>query len=458
MRSSSSDRRRICLFGAAPDTGNLGVSALCLSAITAIARRLPQARLTVFDNGWGVRPASTSIDGRDFSYELCGARYSRRFYRPESFWNMRVCGWFGGLANAGARAVAEADVVLDASGGDSFTDLYGIDRFEAVVMPKRLALESRSSLVLLPQTYGPFSSDRIRRTAQRIVRSANTAWARDRQSFERLRELAGEDFAPDRHRSGVDVAFALEPRRPSTPLSQPIDSWLKSRLERGRRIAGFNVSGLIYNDPAGSARRYRLLADYRRAVTSFLVRLLEQSDVNVLLVPHVVTPPGHYESDVDACDDLCKLLAPYGRERLAVMPPLADPREAKWVISKLDWFCGTRMHATIAALSAGVPTSAIAYSSKALGVFETCGQGDRVADPRWLDTEEIIESLWCSWCERTATKERLAAAAPGIVRQAESQMDDILGVSRPLVESQEPNTNGNLRLRSTEPRSTAASF
>jgi colanic acid/amylovoran biosynthesis protein WcaK/AmsJ len=450
----SLDSRRICLFGAAPDTGNLGVSALCTATVTAVARRLPHASLFVFDNGWRARPATARVDGRNFAYTLCGARHSRRLYRPESFWNMRVSAWLGGLGNAGACAITEADLVLDASGGDSFTDLYGSDRFETVMMPKRIATEAQRPLVLLPQTYGPFSRERVRRKAGRIVREAAAAWARDPRSFERLRELAGEDFDSERHRCGVDVAFALDSREPSIPLPEPFDSWMESRRRGGRRVVGFNPSGLVYNDPDAAARRYRLLANYRQVVTTFLVRLLEESDANIVLVPHVVTPSGHFESDVAACEHLHALLAPYGRDRLAVMPAHSDPCEAKWFISRLDWFCGTRMHSTIAALSSGVPTSAIAYSLKTLGVFETCGQGDRVADPRWLDTSEVVENLWASWCERVATRASLAARLPAVLEKAESQMDEILGTSHRRFAGRE-RTTGFDRLSSHEPTSSS---
>ena len=41
------------------------------------------------------------------------------------------------------------------------------------------------------------------------------AWARDPRSFAHLQELLGSAFDPDKHRSGVDMAFGLmnyEPR------------------------------------------------------------------------------------------------------------------------------------------------------------------------------------------------------------------------------------------------------
>ena len=102
---------------------------------------------------------------------------------------------------------------------------------------------------------------------------------------------------------------------------------------------------------------------------------------------------------------------------MALAPVLRSPGETKWLISQLDWFCGTRMHATIAALSSGVPVSAIAYSAKVQGVFETCGQGDAVADARTLPGPDVVEVVWASFAGRRAAAEALAAprrrARPG---------------------------------------------
>ncbi len=69
---------RICMFGAAGDTGNLGVSALLHSALGGIANGSPDTEVIVFDNGWGMRSAETDVNGESFSYRLCGARMSRR--------------------------------------------------------------------------------------------------------------------------------------------------------------------------------------------------------------------------------------------------------------------------------------------------------------------------------------------------------------------------------------------
>ena len=411
------------VWGAALNTANLGVSALGLSVVHALHAVSPDSAVTVFDFGRGVSGLQWSSNEGAKPTQRCGAYHTRRIYRPESMWNIRVCAQLGGLWNPGARLLRAADAVLDISGGDSFTDLYGAKRFRAVTFCKQIVLELGKPLVLVPQTYGPFASTRNRRIAQDIVRRSVMAWARDERSFEVLRELLGGAFDPARHRSGVDVAFGLPVVKPSEDALGAAAEWL---ADRSSPRVGVNVSGLLMNQPDTASRQYGFKADYTQAVISLLHRLLKQSDARILLVPHVVTPPGHYESDIEACNRVADAVAGEAGGRVAVLPALHDPREVKSVISQLDWFCGTRMHSTIAALSAGVPAAAIAYSPKTLGVFETCAQGAHVADPRHCDTDEVVERLWQSWFMRDDARESLQAALPAVLRRAEEQMDAIV--------------------------------
>ena len=66
---------------------------------------------------------------------------------------------------------------------------------------------------------------------------------------------------------------------------------------------------------------------------------------------------------------------------------------------------GLRMHANIAALAMGVPTFAIAYSRKTLGIMRMLGQERWVSDIDTLSSEALIANIEALWSER----ERCAA-------------------------------------------------
>ncbi|WP_191280111.1 polysaccharide pyruvyl transferase family protein [Nocardioides flavus (ex Wang et al. 2016)] len=376
--------------------------------------------MSILDDGWGVRP-DTSGRYDAIHCELVGVRRSRRWHRPESWAQVRLAQATFPRLNPVADRFRAADVVLDLSAGDSFTDLYGPGRLDTVTAPKIAALRAGRPLVLLPQTYGPFTTPRARRLAERIVRSATVAYARDPRSFEQLRELAGPDADMTRLRDGVDVAFALEPRRPNArtmDLLAPAD---------GRPTAGVNVSGLLRD--ATAAAQFNIVGDYVATMAS-LVRALLEADSHVVLVPHVHAPGGHGESDIDAIEMVLERLPADMKQHTTVVPPTLDAAELKWCISRFDWFVGTRMHATIAALSTLTPAAAYAYSDKTLGVFETCGVGEHVIDARVRSGHEAVERLLASYEARTETRAILARTATATVERSRNQMREVLDFTR----------------------------
>lgn len=420
----SPPRPRICLVGAADDTGNLGVSALMWSLVAGLARSTAVPDLTVFDNGRGWREDVATFGPSVLPFHRFGMWPSRRLHRPESLWNLRTSAACGGLRNRGARALLGADAVWDISGGDSFGDLYGELRWRMITDPKKLVLRRGRPLVLLPQTYGPFRTADHRSQAAAIVRSASAAWARDPDSFEILRDLVGDaDFDPVRHRLGVDVAFGLPVEEPRT-LPDSLRTWLEGALDAP--IVGINVSGLVYNDPE-AARRYGLTVDYRQFVLRLVNELLAR-DCRVLLIPHVLGEGP--ESDRVACQDVAeRVLEADPGARLTTVSAQLNPMQAKWLISHLDWFLGTRMHSTIAGLSTGVPTTTLAYSLKARGVFATCGLADQVVDGRTTDSVEAVERAVTSFDDRASLRERLTTTASRVTAQAQAQLTEFVQVS-----------------------------
>ena len=414
---------RIAIAGAAPDTGNLGVSALLFSILDALQKHRPTARILVFDHGRGRRHPESSTCA-DVAVEKFGLVNTRALHAPEGVHNLHArsrlhrAGFPGGRM---VRLLQSMDVVLDVSGGDSFTDLYGGRRFNTVSVPKRAILALGLRLILLPQTYGPYSSPSRTRIAREIVSAAQQAWARDARSYHILRDLLGEDFDASRHQVGVDMAFGLEARKPA---AQKIEA-LKPCLEHDGTLVGINVSGLLMNDPS-SARRFGLPMSYGEIHRRLVESLLEDPEVRIALIPHVETKDGKSESDVSACGRLLASLPGKGvQRRVFVAPFLDDPREVKWLISRMDWFSGTRMHSAIAALSSGIPTAGIAYSDKMRGVFESCGQESQVFDPRSSKAEDLLRSIRASFDAREEIRQQLESALPSVRRTHEEQMQKI---------------------------------
>jgi polysaccharide pyruvyl transferase WcaK-like protein len=409
----------ITLLNAAPDTGNQGVSALCHAAVAGLARR-GVGPVNVADHGRGLRQADWGYAG----VRLVGLTHHRRFWRGDSLRTAHALVRLGGGPSAAARTVARSRAVLDVSGGDSFTDLYGPKRFRAMVLTKLLALDAGVPLILLPQKLGPFRDPANLAEATGILRRAAAVWVRDADSLAFLKDALGPDFDPARHRLGVDMAVTLPAMRPAD-LDPAVARWLDPG--RGFPLAGINVSGLLCNEPA-RARRDFGLADLHPAQIETVARtlLVAEPDLRLLLVPHVHRPEGDAESDLGASRALVARLGDLAKDRVAILEGRPTAMELKWAISRLDWFAGARMHATIGAFSSGVPTLGLGYSDKAHGVFAECGIGDEVADLRRLDAPTLAHRALASFRDRAQQRAGLAARSDALKARAEREMDEIV--------------------------------
>ncbi len=417
---------RVGLLGATLETGNLGVSALALSTVGGLVRTGARIELTLFDRRPGVRRIELASGDWKLPARAIGLYYSRRLYSANNLQQCLLAARLGlGRLHPVLREMAALDMVLDVSGGDSFTDLYGERRFLAQTYPKRIAIALGVPLVLLPQTYGPFEDPGKRGLAEQILAGASRAYSRDPRGLEALQALLGERFDPDRHRGGVDVAFGLQPRRPE-------DARLVALVDAARTgdgpLLGLNVSGLLHADPQIGPKQFGFRDPYPDIVQRLLERLLEVPEARVLLISHVQAPGYAEGGDHDACLQLLRGLGAADAERVTVVPHIDDPAQTKWVIGQCDWFSGTRMHACIGALSQGVPTAALAYSDKTLGVLETAGAGDWVVDPRKEGAEQVVRRIAETVPQRKMMAERIGHRLAEVRARLDEEFAEIVAL------------------------------
>ncbi len=411
----------IILAGAAPDTGNLGVSALCYSVVSNLLSQNAKLNIKILSHGKGLKSGAYQV-GAQGACDLLGAKHSNRFYDSSSFTNIYwVSRLMPSLTREG-KTFRESRAILDISGGDSFTDLYEKRRFDAIVFPKKIALQNNIPLVLLPQTYGPFDNPRYKGIAANIVKRSTLAYARDKYSFEYLKELLGDDYDSSRHQQAVDVAFIL----PATDGESLVRRGILPQAEPAGEIFGINVSGLIFNQPERAKSQYKISLDYPQVIIQTLEHILANSEGQVWLVPHVLAPPGHYESDIFACETVKNMMPEKFHHRIHVIGGDFDQCDIKGVISRCSWFCGTRMHSTIASLSSTVPTAAIAYSGKFKGVFESAGQEAAAYDARAETTDGMISNLVASWENRGEIAKVLQTTISAVRKRSMEQFADIL--------------------------------
>ena len=425
---------KICLLGPSFGTGNLGVDALVEASIKVIVNRWPDAEVTLLGSGWSDAEYCLRLFGRDVYVKSMPIRFCKNVFRSDHFMvlffyamSMKVFRGrrmreFFASRNPYLRAIAEADMVADITGGDSFSDIYGMRRFITGFLRKWLIRVFRKKLVLLPQTYGPFDKRLTRVLARHIINYATLVYSRDRKGLDDVEALLGDGKGAGKVKFVPDVGFLLDPRRPQ---SEEVE-WLEKIKGPGTTLVGLNISGLLSCSSDGGDNIFNLKIDYPALIDSIVEYLMKQEGTTILLVPHVVSvrksnAPGpkrvnkkgyREQSDSVACAELYERVTGKHPGRIFLVRGCYDRNETKYIIGLCDFFIGSRMHSCIAALSQGIPAVGVAYSGKFHGVFESVGCADCVADARRGGREELLEKISWAYSKMDDIREKLHETVP----------------------------------------------
>jgi len=413
----------ICLLGASFDTGNMGVSALAESSIKVILNRWPDAKVTLLKAGLNDGEHHLKLSSKDVRIRVLHMRFGKNVFLRSHFcvlllnaMLLKLLPWskFRNLLSAinpYVKALTETDKVFDITGGDSFSDIYGLRRFLIFgFLQKWLITQFGKELILLPQTYGPFKRTITRLMAKCILNRAEVVYARDHSSAEYVRALLGNHGNNEKIRFIPDVAFALDSHEP-----EHIDTGdLDSKRTKDSILVGLNISGLLINGGYTKENMFGLKTNYSELVYSVVDLLMKDKRLLVLLVPHVFAPSGNVESDPDACLKVYEELNKKYPGRIFLTQGQYNQNEIKYIIGLCDFFIGSRMHSCIAALSQSIPAVGIAYSKKFLGIFESVGFGDCVADATRFSKNEILSKVGTAFEMRDQIKIDLDKRIPEV--------------------------------------------
>lgn len=335
------------------NSDNFGVGALTASQVTIVQQIAAKLGLSVefLVIGWFDR-REPYIDGQNIRVVPLSSR---------AFLNLRR-GFYS--------AVKKCDLICDIGAGDSFSDIYGLKRFLFISLSKAIVVLARRPLILSPQTIGPFQSWWTNLIARGLMGRCRAVVARDDLSFEILRKLD----LPTKIIEATDVAFRL-----------PYDRPPEHGQDRGR--VGLNVSGLLFNGGYTGRNMFGLRADYPELVRSLLRYFTQQPECEVHLISHVICENGGLDDDYGTAEKLADEF-----KNVVLAPRFCSPSEAKTYIAGMDFFCGARMHACIAAFSSGVPVVPMAYSRKFAGLFGSLGY-PLVADCKAETASEILSKV-----------------------------------------------------------------
>ena len=406
---------KICIMGTSVSSGNRGVIALGVSLVNLCCEATRDAEVVLLISHGDHRPVTFKVNGKDRPIPIVPCRLSLRS-RPQDHlvWIVGMSLLYRLVQIASVRrliadstpwirAVADAEVVGDVRGGDSFSDIYGMGRFLLGFLMAWSVILVRGEIVQFPQTYGPFKSPFARWLARYLLVRSSVIIARDKGS-----QRVAQNLLREKHEVHLspDAAFSLAVTRPASIALEPDPS-----LPTAGSVIGLNVNGLMYHGGYTRDNMFGLQLNYATFLAELVTALLREHEGDLWLVPHTFAPAGDVESDQDASRSLRESLPPALQARVRIVAAEYDQHEIKGVIGSLDFFIGSRMHACIAALSQGVPCVGVAYSMKFEGVFESVGTGEWVVDGRNVQNAQAVARILELYRRRNDVRESLGRRA-----------------------------------------------
>ncbi len=269
----------------------------------------------------------------------------------------------------------QVEYVAAINGGDGFSDIYNTHTFLYRLTETLYAMKTKTPVILLPQTIGPFTDPHNKAIAEKILRYSSKVYVRDDKYTAEL------DRMGIRYEQTKDLSWYMKP--------EAVD------FELLPNAIGLNISGLAYsNQFRGLAGQF----DNYKYLINMLIERLQTLETPIYIIPHSYDYQNAEQDndDMEASREVYTNLANKTNVYL-IDRDLISP-QVKYCISKMSYFIGTRMHANFAAIYTNVPLYGLAYSYKFEGAFRANGAYDNnISEINSISKEEadaIVEKIF----------------------------------------------------------------
>lgn len=148
------------------------------------------------------------------------------------------------------------------------------------------------------------------------------------------------------------------------------------------KVIGINLSNFVGQDVSSNSI-------IGKNLRNMINHILTTTDYNILFIPHVLWKG---QNDRIICTELNNSFGYTGRTEILDTESL-NYCQIRFIISKCNLFIGARTHAVISAYSTCVPTLALGYSIKSIGIAKDLGLPDEtVVDCMHMDSDNRLIS------------------------------------------------------------------
>ena len=279
-------------------------------------------------------------------------------------------------------------------GGDNYSLDYGIPIIFTYL--DDFALSFKKPIIIWGASVGSFTKDKIfEKYMKEHLKKVSGIFARETITIDYLNSIGIKDNVY----YTADPAFLLEAKKPSSTK-------LKYRIEKNG--IGFNLSPLMPKYVTnGNKNKFIDLS------VKIIKQVFERTKKKIYLIPHET------RNNKNDYIIMKEILSRINNDKIILINPIFNTKETKWIISQLKIFFGARTHATIAAISSGVPTLSFVYSIKSIGINKDIfGTDEYCIYPKHFTPNIILGKIEEMIEDSENIKKRLAQIVPIIQDRA----------------------------------------
>jgi colanic acid/amylovoran biosynthesis protein len=318
----------------------------------------------------------------------------------------------------------KVDAVIDLS-GDSLSGDYGQLPVLEHLYSINLGSVFNIPTYLCAQSIGPLTNPRIRKIAISVFNRATLVTLREKLSDEFLKSIGVNE---EKLLVTSDTAMTMDYMK-ETEARKIVEE--REGFTLPEKFVGLNLSAIIakWVKDAGDNKE-----EYEEKYIKILARVAKElsNESSVVLVPHVTRD----DTDDRKLSEKVMLAAKeLGVKKIYMLKDHYIAQELKGIISLSEVFVGCRMHATVGAISTGVPTLAIGYSHKYKGVIgQKFDVEEMVLDVREVTYDEfessVLNSVKDLLANRAKYTEKIMKHLPNIKVESKSNFEIIAGLKK----------------------------
>lgn len=268
------------------------------------------------------------------------------------------------------KTLSESDFIVVCGGG-----FLGGKKLESLMHLFQMYINTKfkKDVYVMGNSIEPMTNKLVKKYTNKVLKKMTHVYAREIITYEYLKTI----LPKSKFSLIPDMAFMLEDNYKK-------NSMIDELKKEAKNVYGITVRKWNFPNSKNPKEKMKIYID---SIIEFMDKEISKKNYFVF-VPQVIVG---YADDTDVAKEIkAGLKNPDG---FIIIEDDLSPNEIKSLISNFNYFIGTRMHSNIFATSMKIPTLAIAYEKKTVGIMHTVGLDEYVIDIENIDFNILEEKV-----------------------------------------------------------------